>query len=1208
MYDVLQRRQAALGHSIAVKRKDWEHAKAAISSLTFDQLAAAAKSIRETHTHNDPTIKLLERLIQTVASQVPQSFARMRTNRSYMQALLVCLGMAAFWLTINPADLRSVLVLKLAGVEVSCDDLSSEAQKIRQVTARMNPVAVAQFFHQICTGVFNVLLAAGTNQPGIFGQVSNYFGVVETNGRGMLHLHSLVWLAGNLEFRNLRSRLQSDAVFAAKMIHYLKSVIKCSVDLAVENLENLRSRLQPPSAREPETDSAFVHRLNSDSNAVASKRQMHSKNHTRTCFKYAKKGPQECRFLFPRKLIAESHVDSHGVIQLERNNEWVTPWNPCLSSMLRSNHEISFIPTVTKALSAMYYMTNYATKYDVSQYQMITTVTLVKRSQEEAEKATDPSERDLRLRRQGMEKFALRAFNRLSGDREISGPQAASCLLDLPDYYTLPTTFRNLNLRHLRNRFKGIIQAESGVFGGEEESAIVTRARRAPRTMFDHYYWRGPWFSRFSLYEYFKLVTIKPRTKATSRDIWFLPEHPDYGKKVQSYSGKQPANRYTVALLGPLSENQSLENKVRGGHPETECMRNELALILLGLLVPWNLLPTLFTMFNCADQTYEDHCAEIWNIIRSSLPHHLQDVAQNIELLRKSKADAQVDAALRQEARDSAFSQTTHEEWLDDYEDLDNDDGNNGDDDNDDESPESTRDFIDLDTLHLAFSIIRDKWADSDSQDAADIPSLVGANQACRAPETNSASDEASILPRNHSIPGTTSDFHRVSPGILQQWQDRLKAIGSDETPEDSDVDSEENSGDGEVDLTLETDGLNSLIPIMDRTQLSMDLTVSQLACRVGANPTGLSITQLVQEILPLNQKQFLAVKKVLNHAIRLSGKTTVEAEDQMLLYIGGEGGVGKSRVIQAIEFGYGLLQRKNEVLLMAPTGDSAYNIGGRTIHSALSINFRNPTQDNINSHTYSLLRDKTIMIIDEISMVSLTMLHTINQQCNKIRALQQDSTAILGGFPIVVFFGDFHQFPPIKAQPLWQTPDAKVPGAMIGQLVWHQFTNVILLDEQMRQQRDLKFQGLLRRARAGTMTAADLTTLNKHVIQSLPSVDGLDTTCVTRSNKRRHHINRLQLRRFAEARGQDIYVFPAIHYRTKVKRGGLLIDKLLETPDGDHAKGPGLFLYTKGMPITILYNSCTPLGLVNGARGMAAGIVPDPNGKLPIQLKYQLE
>ncbi len=79
-----------------------------------------------------------------------------------MQALFICLGMAAFWMTINPANLRNPLVLILAGIDVSCDDLSAEARRIRQVTANMNPVAVAQFFHAICTGVFDALLAAGT--------------------------------------------------------------------------------------------------------------------------------------------------------------------------------------------------------------------------------------------------------------------------------------------------------------------------------------------------------------------------------------------------------------------------------------------------------------------------------------------------------------------------------------------------------------------------------------------------------------------------------------------------------------------------------------------------------------------------------------------------------------------------------------------------------------------------------------------------------------------------------------------------------------------------------------------------------------------------------------------------------------------------------------------------------------------------------------
>jgi hypothetical protein len=73
-------------------------------------------------------------------------------------------------------------------------------------------------------------------------------------------------------------------------------------------------------------------------------------------------------------------------------------------------------------------------------------------------------------------------------------------------------------------------------------------------------------------------------------------------------------------------------------------------------------------------------------------------------------------------------------------------------------------------------------------------------------------------------------------------------------------------------------------------------------------------------------------------------------------------------------------------------------------------------------------------------------------------------------------------------------------------------------------------------------------------------------TACVTRTNKRRHHIYRLQMRRFAETLRQDIYVFPAAHTRTKKKHRGLQVDDLLRIQDGDgNAKGPGLFLYTKG-------------------------------------------
>jgi hypothetical protein len=149
LYDVQQRRLAALGNSIVVKRKDWETAQAAISLLSFERLEAAAKSVLETNTYNDPTILLLERHIQSIASQVPQSFALMRAARLHMRAMFVSDGMPGYWLTINPADLNSPIVIVLAGVTLSCDELETEARRIRRVTAQMNPVAVAQFFHHI---------------------------------------------------------------------------------------------------------------------------------------------------------------------------------------------------------------------------------------------------------------------------------------------------------------------------------------------------------------------------------------------------------------------------------------------------------------------------------------------------------------------------------------------------------------------------------------------------------------------------------------------------------------------------------------------------------------------------------------------------------------------------------------------------------------------------------------------------------------------------------------------------------------------------------------------------------------------------------------------------------------------------------------------------------------------------------------------------
>ena len=50
-------------------------------------------------------------------------------------------------------------------------------------------------------------------------------------------------------------------------------------------------------------------------------------------------------------------------------------------------------------------------------------------------------------------KFALRVFNQLAYDREISGPLVANYLLGLPNHYTLSDNVKSINLVILRKRF-----------------------------------------------------------------------------------------------------------------------------------------------------------------------------------------------------------------------------------------------------------------------------------------------------------------------------------------------------------------------------------------------------------------------------------------------------------------------------------------------------------------------------------------------------------------------------------------------------------------------------------------------------------------------------------------------------------------------------------------------------------------------------------
>ncbi len=187
-------------------------------------MCEAAGAVRLTNTCIHPGILAFEWQVQLVATHVSYSYTKCYQQRLQLRALMVTRGMPLFWAIFNPSDLRSPIILLLAGVAIGCSESTTLA--FRHTTATMNPVVVATFFHETCRGIFNHLLRVGSSEGGLFGPNSVYFGTVETNGRGMLHLHYLIWLKGMSSFSDLCKKIASEDQFKTRLLSFLDRVIR----------------------------------------------------------------------------------------------------------------------------------------------------------------------------------------------------------------------------------------------------------------------------------------------------------------------------------------------------------------------------------------------------------------------------------------------------------------------------------------------------------------------------------------------------------------------------------------------------------------------------------------------------------------------------------------------------------------------------------------------------------------------------------------------------------------------------------------------------------------------------------------------------------------------------------------------------------------------------------------------------------------------
>jgi hypothetical protein len=63
-------------------------------------------------------------------------------------------------------------------------------------------------------------------EESVFGRVGQYFGAVETNERGALHVHGLLWLQGNLQLSSVLADVRGEegASYGDHIVAYVDSI------------------------------------------------------------------------------------------------------------------------------------------------------------------------------------------------------------------------------------------------------------------------------------------------------------------------------------------------------------------------------------------------------------------------------------------------------------------------------------------------------------------------------------------------------------------------------------------------------------------------------------------------------------------------------------------------------------------------------------------------------------------------------------------------------------------------------------------------------------------------------------------------------------------------------------------------------------------------------------------------------------------------
>ncbi len=233
VFNMMQRREACLRARLLTSKPYFTEDANTIETITSDEIQKVlTQSIEGAYSSRyNSRINTLLKNIKSIGGNVMGSVHKRSSLRTLIHALIFNQGLFSIFLTINPADIHHPVTMHFAGVDFDLDnflpeDLPSTYERAEIVAS--HPVATAKFFHHLIPSILATLIEGGSN-GGVLGKIKAYFGTIESQGRGSLHLHMLIWLDHDLTPVDLKNNVHNES-FKEKLITYLEDIIKEDLD------------------------------------------------------------------------------------------------------------------------------------------------------------------------------------------------------------------------------------------------------------------------------------------------------------------------------------------------------------------------------------------------------------------------------------------------------------------------------------------------------------------------------------------------------------------------------------------------------------------------------------------------------------------------------------------------------------------------------------------------------------------------------------------------------------------------------------------------------------------------------------------------------------------------------------------------------------------------------------------------------------------